>query len=210
MTAVTADDVLKAGDAPAYLIPNHIYCGDARDLLRQVGGGKHSTQTRVKLVGGLIEEWGLQAGLFMYDRRVWVKDPAWENSRWHNTSYRAVDEFEYVYVLWKPGVTRVDRSRLTPKEWKEWGSRAVWKIPSVRANDDHPAKFSLELARRVIRLLSAPGDLVLDCFIGSGTTAVAAILESRRYMGFDLFPEYVDLAVRNCAEAQRIVGGVIS
>ena len=167
-----------------------------------VRGGKYATQTRVRLVGGLVEQWGAQAGLYLYDRRVWSKDPAWENSRWHSSSYRSVDEFEYLYVFWKPGITTVDRQRLSPDEWQAWGSRGVWHIPSVRANDDHPAKFPIELARRVVRLFSAPGEVVLDCFVGSGATPVAAIRESRQYLGIDLLPEYVALAERNCQLAE--------
>ena len=169
-----------------------------------VRGGKYATQTRVRLVGGLVEQWGAQAGLYLYDRRVWAKDPAWENSRWHSSSYRSVDEFEYLYVFWKPGITTVDRQRLSPDEWQAWGSRGVWHIPSVRANDDHPAKFPIELARRVVRLFSAPGEVVLDCFVGSGTTPVAAIRESRQYLGIDLLPEYVALAEHNCTTVSAI------
>lgn len=167
-----------------------------------VRGGKYATQTRVKLVGGLIEGWAIAAGFYPYDRRVWVKDPCWENSQWHSLSYRSVDEFEYIYVFWKPGITIVDRSRLTPKEWSEWGSRGVWRFPSVRSHAVHEAEFPLELPKRVIRLLSAPNDLVLDCFIGIGTTAVAAIKEVRRYIGFDLMPEYVAEARRRCFKVQ--------
>ena len=58
-----------------------------------IRGGKYETQTRVKIVGGLVEKWALDAGLYPYDRRIWVKDPAWANSRWASTSYRAVDEW---------------------------------------------------------------------------------------------------------------------
>ena len=164
-----------------------------------IRGGKYGTQTRVKIVGGLIERWALAAGLYPYDRRIWVKDPAWENGRWHTLSYRAVDEFEYVYIFWKPGVTTVDRSRLSAREWKEWGSRAVWTIPSVRANDDHEAKFPIELPRRAIRLLTAPGDLVLDCFLGSGTTALAARREGRQYLGIERDGRHVRLARQKIA-----------
>jgi len=159
-----------------------------------IRGGKYATQTRVKLVGGIIEQAALDAGLYLYDRRVWVKDAAWENSKWHTLSYRAVDEFEYIYIFWKPGITIVDRARLTPDEWVNWGSHGVWSFPSVRANDDHEAKFPLELPRRVIRLLTDLGDIVLDCFVGSGTTAVAAIATGRNYIGIDKEPEYVRLA----------------
>jgi site-specific DNA-methyltransferase (adenine-specific) len=198
-----ADDPQMNRDALAHLLGCSEQTVDRRLNGNNIRGGKYSTQTRVKVVGGLLEQWALAAGLYPYDRRIWVKDPAWENSKWHTLSYRAVDEFEYVYIFWKPGVTTVDRSRLTAREWQAWGSRAVWTIPSVRANDDHEAKFPVELPRRVIRLLTAPGDLVLDCFLGSGTTAVAAIGEGRQFLGMEKEPRYVDLARRRIRETLR-------
>jgi site-specific DNA-methyltransferase (adenine-specific) len=173
---------------------------DRRLKNNNIRGGKHTPQTRVNLVGGIVDEAAYSAGLYLYDRRIWVKDPCWENSRWHTNSYRAVDEFEYLYIFWKPGITTIDRRRLSHEEWVEWGSRAVWYIPSVRANDDHEAKFPLELPRRVIRLLTAPGDTVLDCFLGSGTTALAALLEGRRFIGIDKEGRYVKLARRGLAK----------
>jgi len=109
-------------------------------------------------------------------------------------SYRSVDEFEYLYFFWKPGITKYDRDRLSADEWKEWGSRGVWEFPSVRANDDHEAKFPLELPKRVIRLFTDPDEIVLDCFMGSGTTAIAAIQENRQYIGIELEKKYVELA----------------
>ncbi len=87
----------------------------------------------------------------------------------------------------------IDR-RLSREEWSEWGSRAVWHIPSVRNNSEHEAQFPLELPRRVIRIFSGDGDLVLDPFMGLGTTAVAAIREGRRYIGIDYMAEYVEKA----------------
>lgn len=168
-----------------------------------IRGGKYSNQTRVKIVGGLIEAIALEAGLYPYDRRIWVKDPAWANCNWTANSYRSVDEFEYIYFFWKPGVTRVDRRRLSKREWAEWGSRAVWNIRSVQRNDDHEAKFPLELPRRIIRLLSDPGDTVLDCFIGSGTTAIAAIQEGRHYIGIDKELSAVNLSKEKIHRANR-------
>ncbi|MDY0331295.1 MAG: DNA methyltransferase [Thiomonas sp.] len=176
---------------------------DRRLKGNNIRGGKYQTQTRVLLVGGLLEQYAMEAGLYLYDRRVWVKDAAWENSRWHTMSYRAVDEFEYIYIFWKPGQTRVDRNRITKDEWIEWGSRAVWRIPSVRSNDDHEAKFPVELPRRIIQLLSDPGDWVLDPFVGSGTSAVAAAQEERNFIGIDKEPHYVEMANRAWQEARR-------
>ena len=168
-----------------------------------IRGGKYAPQTRVKLVGDLLEKAAYESSLYLYDRRIWAKDPAWENSRWHTISYRAVDEYEYIYIFWKPGITKIDRSRLSKEEWINWGSRGVWNIPSVRANDDHEAKFPLALPRRLIQLLTDPGDNVLDCFVGSGTTAVAAILEDRHYIGIDKERKYVQLSNVACHNAFR-------
>lgn len=170
-----------------------------------IRGGKHSTQTRVMLVGGMLEEMALRAGLFPYDRRIWVKDPAWANSRWAGSSYRAVDEFEYVYIFWKPGVTAIRKERLPEAEWREWGMRGVWYIPSVRRNDDHEAKFPRELPARLIRLLTDEGDTILDCFMGSGTTGEAALAEGRHYIGIEKEEQYVDLARENIAKIRRMI-----
>ena len=172
---------------------------DRRLKNNNIRGGKYAVQRKVKLVGGLIEEWADKAGFYLYDRRIWVKDPCWENGRWHSLSYRSVDEFEYIYVFWKPGITSIDRRRLRKEEWSEWGSRSVWHIPSVRANVEHESQFPLELPRRVIRIFSAPDDLVLDCFLGSGTTALAAKNEGRRYLGIELLPKYERLARTRCS-----------
>lgn len=194
-----------------YELAAHFNCSeqtiDRRLHGNNIRGGKHQTQTRVKIVGGLIEEWALAAGFYPYDRRIWVKDAAWENSRWHSLSYRAVDEFEYIYVFWKPGITTYDRSRLSSDEWKNWGSRGVWHFNSVRSNDDHDSKFPVELPSRVIRLLSNPGDTVLDCFLGSGTSAVAAIREGRDFIGLEINKSSVRLAkdlIQKEMERQRL------
>ena len=207
--AITTEDVLRAQrEHPhfnRYQLAALLGCSeqtiDRRLNGNNIRGGKYSTQTRVKLVGGLLEEFGLCAGLYLYDRRVWVKDAAWENSKWASLSYRSVDEYEYVYIFWKPGVTTVDRRRMEAREWAEWGSRAVWTFPSVRTNDIHEAMFPMELPRRCIRLLTEPGDTVLDCFIGSGTTALAAIEAERHFIGIELQEDYVDKAREAVKEA---------
>ena len=159
-----------------------------------VRGGKHQAATKVLLTGCMVAEWAEAVGLYLYDQRIWHKDPCWANSRWHSTSYRAVDEFEHVYVFWQPGIVRYDRARLTASEWSQWGSRGVWRIRSVRRNDRHEAEFPMELATRIIRLFSPEGGIVLDPFVGSGTTAVAAKLLNRHWLGIELSAEYAEIA----------------
>lgn len=202
---VTREDVLEVmGTHPEwnrYQVAKELGCSeqtvDRRLHGNNIRGGKYNSQTRVQLVGDMLSKFAMDAGLYLYDRRIWQKDPSWANSNWTTQSYRAVDEFEYLYFFWKPGVTVVNRKKLTRQEWTEWGSRAIWSIPSVRRNDDHEAKFPLELPSRVIKLLTEPGNLVLDCFMGSGTTGVAALMNGRNYIGIELDPNYANLANAN-------------
>ena len=168
-----------------------------------IRGGKYQTETRVKLVGGSIEKFAYDAGLYLYDHRIWVKDPTWANSRWTSNTLKAVSEHEDLYIYWKPGQQIIDRKKLTSKEWKEWGSRAIWNINSVRANSYHEAMFPLELANRVVRLFSDKGDTVLDPFIGSGTTGIAAVKNDREYIGIEKEKKYAELAKKNIEKSTR-------
>jgi site-specific DNA-methyltransferase (adenine-specific) len=73
----------------------------------------------------------------------------------------------------------------------------LWEIPSASAKRvGHPAPFPIELPGRLIELYTYAGDLVLDPFVGSGTTAVAAAKSGRHYVGFDIDPAYIALAQR--------------
>ena len=79
----------------------------------------------------------------------------------------------------------------------------MWEIPPESARRvGHPAPFPVELAARVIRLFSYVGDVVLDPFNGSGSTCVAAKLNGRRYVGYDIEPQYCQIAERRLQEAQ--------
>lgn len=71
----------------------------------------------------------------------------------------------------------------------------VWEIPPESATRvQHPAPFPVELPERLIHLYTYRGDLVLDPFMGSGSTMLAAARSGRRYMGYDLDPGYVEIA----------------
>src|SRR6185369_6823927 len=71
----------------------------------------------------------------------------------------------------------------------------VWDIPPESARRvSHPAPFPVELPERLIRLYTYKNDLVLDPFMGSGSTLVAAARLDRRFVGYDLDPTYVDIA----------------
>lgn len=78
----------------------------------------------------------------------------------------------------------------------------VWEIPSESATRvGHPAPFPVELPQRLMELYTYADDLILDPFVGSGTTALAAINTGRHYIGFDTEPEYIELAEQRLAAA---------
>jgi len=74
----------------------------------------------------------------------------------------------------------------------------VWEIPNVKSNHvektAHPCQFPVTLAQRLVKALCPRGGLVVDPFLGSGSTAIAALLEGRRFMGCDIEPKYVRIA----------------
>jgi DNA modification methylase len=73
----------------------------------------------------------------------------------------------------------------------------IWVIPTESATKiGHPAPFPVALPQRLIELYTYEGDLVLDPFVGSGTTAVAAARTGRHYVGFDTEADYIELAER--------------
>jgi site-specific DNA-methyltransferase (adenine-specific) len=85
----------------------------------------------------------------------------------------------------------------------------VWSIPAESARRvGHPAPFPVELPERLIRLYTFAGDLVLDPFMGSGSTLVAAAQLGRRYVGYDLDAGYVELARHRVDEAELPGDGV--
>ena len=106
------------------------------------------------------------------------------------------DIHEYLLVFSKEGFARPDKgdSDISREEFME-STLSIWKIqPESAKKVGHPAPFPLALAERVIRLYSFMDDVVLDPFMGSGTTCVAARRLGRHYVGFDVEPEYVKLA----------------
>lgn len=81
----------------------------------------------------------------------------------------------------------------------------VWDIPNVKANHvektNHPCQFPIVIPQKLIKALTNEGDLVVDPFLGSGTTAVACIIENRRFIGFELKKEYVEIAEERVRKA---------
>jgi site-specific DNA-methyltransferase (adenine-specific) len=80
----------------------------------------------------------------------------------------------------------------------------VWNIPREYWTGDlkTPTKLPAELIRKILAYSSLPGDVVLDPFLGSGQTAVVSHLEGRRYLGFEIVPDYFDFAQKRLESGQ--------
>lgn len=81
----------------------------------------------------------------------------------------------------------------------------VWILPNVKANHrektEHPCQFPIALIERLILALTEPGDLVVDPYVGVGTTVAAAVLTERRGAGADTMAEYIDIARQRVQQA---------
>lgn len=108
------------------------------------------------------------------------------------------NDVEFILMLRKPGGYRQpseqqrDSSRLTKEEHHDWFQQ-VWTIPG-ESTRQHPAPFPEELAYRLVRMFSFSGDTVLDPFMGTGTTVLAAVRCGRHAIGIDVEPSYVKKA----------------
>jgi DNA modification methylase len=117
---------------------------------------------------------------------------SWRNAK----SPRLRDIHEYLLVFAKQSFSRPDSGKtdISPTEFMD-ATLSVWNIQAESAiRVRHPAPFPVQLAERVIELFSYKEDVVLDPFVGSGTTCVAALNKKRHYVGFDISREYCDIA----------------
>jgi len=110
------------------------------------------------------------------------------------------NDVEFILMLRKPGGYRQpteeqrEGSRLTKEEYQEWFQQ-VWNL-NGESTRGHPAPYPEELAYRLIRMFSFVGDTVLDPFMGSGTTLLAAARCHRNSIGVEIEPTYVEQAYR--------------
>ncbi|MBC2694014.1 MAG: site-specific DNA-methyltransferase [Desulfobacteraceae bacterium] len=112
------------------------------------------------------------------------------------------DIHEYILVFSKETFSRKKENRentIKKEEFLEW-TKSIWTFPAVSARQiGHPAPFPEELPRRLIHLYTFKDDVVLDPFVGSGSTCLSAIKNKRNYVGYDIDSEYVKLAEKRIA-----------
>ena len=86
-------------------------------------------------------------------------------------------------------------SLISDENHKTWFQQ-IWTGVTGASTRHHPAPYPIELATRLVRMFSFVGDTVLDPFLGTGTTTLAAALWGRNSVGYEIDPEYLALAKR--------------
>jgi len=152
-----------------------------------------------------LVEFMRELGSYLYARIIWEKDDPWANSshvsfhsKVQHAEYRVLPAWEYVFVFRKGKEVRKDKFAsdgrwITKSEWKKL-VHGIWNIRSVQSNSFHEAMFPELLVKNCIKLYSFNDDIILDPFMGSGTTAIVAKKLGRNYIGYEKEPKYVNLA----------------
>ncbi len=149
----------------------------------------------------------IDLGFLMRGEILWDKaasaSPSTAWGSWKSASNPILrDVHEYILVFSKGDYKRhltkaekeVKKNTIGRDEFLEW-TKTIWQMKAESARRiGHPAPFPLELPHRLIQLYSFETDIVLDPFMGSGTTAIAALNSGRKYIGFEVMEEYIQLA----------------
>lgn len=155
----------------------------------------------IPLHGYIIDQM-LEIGFLMRGEIIWNKaasasqSTAWGS--WQSASNPVLrDVHEYILVFSKDTFRRGQENKentISKDDFLEW-TKSVWNFPAVSAKKiGHPAPFPEELPHRLIQLYTYKGEIVLDPFVGSGTTCLAAIKANRHYVGYDIKEEYLQIA----------------
>ena len=148
-----------------------------------------------------------EIGFIMRGEIIWQKSKgananfAWGS--WLSASNPVIrDIHEYCLVFSKDSMKNSSRgiSTIEKDEFME-STLSIWNINPEKAKKiGHPAPFPIELPKRFINLYSFKDDLVLDPFIGSGTTAVASKILQRNYVGYEINKDYIEIADKRLRE----------
>ena len=108
---------------------------------------------------------------------------------------------EYILIFSKGTFSRQKKSEagdkidtIAKEQFLEY-TKSIWAFPTESAKKiGHPAPFPVELPHRLLQLYTFQGDVILDPFMGSGQTAIAAVKARRHFVGYDISAEYKELA----------------
>jgi site-specific DNA-methyltransferase (adenine-specific) len=149
-----------------------------------------------------ISKMMIDIGFNMRGEIIWNKaasaSPSTAWGSWQSAANPILrDIHEYILIFSKGDYKREKGKKentITKEQFMEW-TKSVWTMNAESAKRiGHPAPFPEELPYRLIQLYSFKDDIILDPFMGSGTTAVAAVKSDRKFVGYDISQEYINLA----------------
>ncbi|MBC7361915.1 MAG: site-specific DNA-methyltransferase [Candidatus Aminicenantes bacterium] len=151
----------------------------------------------------------LDLGFLMRGEIIWNKgssvSPSTAWGTWKSAKNPILrDIHEYILVFSKKSFTRKPslnrRNTISKEEFLEF-TKSVWNFPAESATKvGHPAPFPIELPYRLIQLYTFENEVILDPFMGSGQTAIAALKTKRHYVGYEINKDYVLLAEKRIKE----------
>ncbi len=152
-----------------------------------------------------------ELGFFMRGEIIWDKGASAGSScawgSWKSASNPTIrDVHEYILVFCKEMFNRhpIRQNTVGRDDFIEC-TKSVWRMQTTSAKRlKHAAPFPVELPYRLINLYSYQNDIILDPFMGSGTTAEAAIKTERRYIGYEINKEYVNFARQRVREMSLV------
>jgi site-specific DNA-methyltransferase (adenine-specific) len=175
------------------LVPGGRACVNVANL-----GRKPYIPLHAYIVEGMLELGFLMRGEVIWDKGASAAaSTAWGS--WRSASNPTLrDTHEYILVFSKGSFRRMNPHKrantITKDQFLEY-SRSVWAFGAESARKvGHPAPFPVELPYRLIQLYTYAGEVVLDPFMGSGQTAIAALKAGRHYIGYEIDEAYARLA----------------
>lgn len=166
------------------------------------------TKTAILDIENFMESTGKMFlhSLFIWDKRKIVRFSSF-GSYPYPANIFSTYPYEWIVVFSKKGKRPPvdkkikEKSKITTKEWQDWAVNSIWEMQPAKAKSvGHPAPFPEELPKRIIKLYSFFGDVVLDPFVGSGTAVKVAKSLGRVGIGYDINPEYIKLAKKNLSQ----------
>lgn len=162
-------------------------CADVTNIAKQIGWNYHST-------------------IIWHEGNI-SRRTAWGSWMSASAPY-VIAPVEVILILYKKTWKKASGNKendITKQEFMDW-TNGVWTFngQNKKGAGGHPAAFPIELPRRCIKLFSFVGDTILDPFLGSGSTLIAAHLNKRKGIGIDIDKDYCDIAIDRLRQETKI------
>ena len=162
-------------------------CADITNIAKKVGWNYHST--------------------IIWNEGNISRRTAWGSWMSASAPY-VIAPVEVILVLYKKSwkkLNKIKNNDITKQEFMDW-TNGLWTFngQSKKGAGGHPAAFPIELPKRCIKLFSFVGDTILDPFVGSGSSLIAAYKNKRKSIGIDIDKSYCDITINRLKKETRI------